>query len=119
MTIGYDAPWRKVHELLLEAAAKTEDVEKDPAPFVWQTALNDFFVSYQLNVYTHRADRMMGTYAHLHQNIQEAFNAGGVEILSPHYFQLRDGNATSIPDPHAQPAPRRFLVDARVTTETP
>jgi small-conductance mechanosensitive channel len=119
VTIGYDAPWRKVHELLVEAAAKTQDVEKEPAPFVWQTALNDFFVSYQLNAYTHRADRMMGIYADLHRNIQDAFNAGGVEILSPHYLQLRDGNATSIPEQHAHAAPKRFLVDAHVTTQAP
>ena len=120
VTIGYDAPWRKVHELLLGAAAKTKDTLKDPAPFVWQTALNDFFVSYQLNVYTNRADRMMGIYAELHQNIQDAFNEGGVEILSPHYYQLRDGNATSIPGPQAaQAAPRRFLVDAQVTEPAP
>ncbi|MDE3137101.1 MAG: mechanosensitive ion channel [Acidobacteriota bacterium] len=118
VTIGYDAPWRKVHDLLLQAAAKTEDVEKDPAPFVWQTALNDFFVSYQLNAYTHRADRMMGTYADLHRNIQDAFNAGGVEILSPHYMQLRDGNTTSIPESYAHAAPKRFLVDAHVRTQT-
>jgi small-conductance mechanosensitive channel len=119
VTIGYDAPWRKVHELLIAAATKTEDVEKDPAPFVWQTALNDFFVSYQLNVYTHRADKMMGIYAQLHQNIQDAFNAGGVEILSPHYLQLRDGNATTIPESYAHAAPKRFLVDAHVSTQTP
>jgi small-conductance mechanosensitive channel len=114
VTIGYDAPWRKVHELLLAAAAKTKDVMKEPPAFVWQTALNDFFVSYQLNVFTHRADRMMDIYAELHQNIQDAFNAGGIEILSPHYFQLRDGNTTSIPESYRPPdyQPRRFLVDA-------
>jgi small-conductance mechanosensitive channel len=121
VTIGYDAPWRKVHELLLGAAAKTKDTLKDPAPFVWQTALNDFFVSYQLNVYTNRADRMMAIYAEMHQNIQDAFNEAGVEILSPHYYQLRDGNASSIPAaPEApQAAPRRFLVDAQVTEPAP
>lgn len=121
VTIGYDVPWRKVHELLLGAAAKTKDVEKDPAPFVWQTALNDFFVSYQLNAYTHRADRMMGIYAELHQNIQDAFNQAGVEILSPHYYQLRDGNATSVPGTQDAPqsAPRRFMVDTRLSGQTP
>lgn len=116
VTIGYDAPWRKVHELLLAAAAKTKEVAKTPEPFVWQTALNDFFVTYQLNVYTHRADCMMDTYAQLHQNIQDAFNEGGVEILSPHYFQVRDGNTTSIPASYRAPdyQPRRLLVDARM-----
>jgi small-conductance mechanosensitive channel len=121
LTIGYDAPWRRVHELLLAAAAKTKDVEKDPAPFVWQTALNDFFASYQLNAYTHRADRMMAIYAELHQNIQDAFNEGGVEILSPHYMQLRDGNTTSIPGSYRPPdlQPRRFLIDTHPAGQTP
>ncbi len=116
VTIGYDAPWRRVHELLLAAAAKTQDVLADPAPFVWQTALNDFFVSYQLNVSTHRADRMMAIYAELHQHIQDAFNEGGVEILSPHYFQVRDGNTTTIPESYRPPdlQPRRLLVDTRL-----
>jgi len=49
VTIGYDAPWRKVHELLIRAAERTADVLKEPKPFVLQTSLNDFFVSYQLN----------------------------------------------------------------------
>jgi small-conductance mechanosensitive channel len=120
VTIGYDAPWRKVHELLLGAAAKTKGVEKDPEPFVWQTALNDFFVTYQLNIYTHRADRMMDIYAELHQRIQDAFNEGGIEILSPHYFQVRDGNLSTIPESQRAPGyqPRRLLVDARIAGVT-
>jgi small-conductance mechanosensitive channel len=44
VTIGYDAPWRQVHELLKLAASRTEGVRKDAEPFVLQTALSDFFV---------------------------------------------------------------------------
>ncbi len=99
VTIGYDVPWRKVHELLLAAASKTENVEESPAPFVLQTALNDFFVSYELNAYTDRPKLMTQTYSDLHQNIQDQFNEAGVEIMSPHYSALRDGNvATNPPD---------------------
>ena len=36
-------------------------------------------------------------YSELHQNIQDKFNEGGVEILSPHYRAGRDGNMTTIP----------------------
>jgi small-conductance mechanosensitive channel len=97
ITISYDAPWRRVHELLLGAAERTENVLRDPKPFVLQTALNDFYVSYQINVYTCNPERMAEIHSHLHQNIQDAFNEGGVEICSPHYRQLRDGNATTIP----------------------
>jgi small-conductance mechanosensitive channel len=41
---------------------------------------------------------MVDTYSALHRNIQDTFNEAGVEIMSPHYAQLRDGNRTAIPD---------------------
>jgi small-conductance mechanosensitive channel len=97
VTIGYEAPWRQVHELLISAALATQYILKDPAPFVLQTALNDFYVSYELNAYTVRPDKMQELYSELHQNIQDKFNEGGVEINSPHYAALRDGNSVTIP----------------------
>lgn len=97
VTIGYDAPWRTVHALLISAAASTENVLREPKPFVLQTALNDFYVTYELNAYTDRPNEMVVTYSNLHQNIQDSFNKAGVEIMSPHYAQLRDGNTTTIP----------------------
>lgn len=100
VTIGYDAPWRTVHGLLIDAAMATEGIRKDPAPFVLQTSLDDFYVSYQINAYTDQPNRMAELYAQLHANIQDRFNEGGVEIMSPHYGALRDGNATTLPDPH-------------------
>ncbi|MDD2272555.1 MAG: mechanosensitive ion channel family protein [Desulfuromonadaceae bacterium] len=98
VTIGYDAPWRRVHELLIEAAVATENILELPAPFVFQTSLDDFYVSYQINAYTEKPSVMARTYSDLHQNIQEKFNEAGVEIMSPHYSTLRDGNMTTIPE---------------------
>jgi small-conductance mechanosensitive channel len=103
VTIGYDAPWRTVHELLIEAARKTPRVLVDPKPFVLQTALNDFYVTYELNAHTDEPREMVNTYSALHRNIQDTFNEAGVEIMSPHYTQLRDGNRTAIPDPYLPP----------------
>jgi hypothetical protein len=40
---------------------------------------------------------MLDAYSVLHQNIQDKFNEAGVEINSPHYTSLRDGNLTTIP----------------------
>ncbi len=97
VTIGYDVPWKQVHELLLAAADRTEHVLKEPKPFVLQTSLDDFYVAYQINAYTDRADMQAGIYSLLHQNIQDCFNEGGVEILSPHYRAARDGNMVTIP----------------------
>ena len=98
VTIGYDAPWRTIHELLMEAARKTPCILVTPAPFVLQTALNDFYVTYELNAYTDDPQQMGNTYSSLHRYIQDTFNEAGVEIMSPHYAQLRDGNRTTIPD---------------------
>ncbi len=98
VTIGYDAPWRKVHELLKSAALATPDILKEPAPFILQTSLDDFYVSYELNAYTDQPNKMATIYSDLHQNIQDKFNEGGVEIMSPHYTQLREGNQTTIPE---------------------
>jgi small-conductance mechanosensitive channel len=49
--IGYETPWRQVEAMLLEAAARTPGLRKEPAPFVLQTALGDFCVTYEINVY--------------------------------------------------------------------
>ncbi|RYZ94394.1 MAG: mechanosensitive ion channel, partial [Proteobacteria bacterium] len=47
VTIGYDIPWRKVHELLQAAAGRTELLIEERPPFILQTALNDFYVAYE------------------------------------------------------------------------
>lgn len=78
VTIGYDAPWRQVHELLVSAAQATENILELPHPFVLQTSLDDFYVSYEPNVYTENPSVMARTYSALHQNIQEKFNEAGV-----------------------------------------
>ena len=86
VTIGYDTPWRQVHALLLMAAEKTPGLLSDPVPFVLQTSLNDFYVSYELNAYTETPHTMIQVYSDLHRNIQDAFNEYGVQIMSPSYL---------------------------------
>jgi len=97
VTIGYDAPWRQVHQLLTDAALETPMVEKEPPPYVYQTSLDDYYVSYRINAFTKEPNRQAAIYSALHANIQDQFNKAGVEIMSPHYKALRDGNATTIP----------------------
>lgn len=97
VTIGYDAPWRQVHQLLIDAARSTPGVLSDPKPFVLETELSDFYPCYQINAYIKDADKLAAIYSDLHQNIQDTFNAAGVEIMSPHYFAGRDGSPTTIP----------------------
>ncbi|MBK9308200.1 MAG: mechanosensitive ion channel family protein [Nitrospira sp.] len=98
VTIGYAAPWQKVHELLITAAQQTTHILETPEPFVLQTSLNDFYVTYEINAYTGAPNKMAAIYSELHQHIQDQFNEAGLEIMSPHYTQIRDGNRTTIPD---------------------
>lgn len=98
VTIGYDTPWRKVHELLITSALATPDILHTPVPFVLQTQLDDFYVHYQINAYTNQPARMAATYSNLHQNIQDNFYQAGVEIMSSHYSTIREGNRAAIPD---------------------
>lgn len=97
VTIGYDVPWRKVHELLIQAALATRDILQEPQPFVLQTSLDDYYVSYELNAYTQVPERMAVIYSDLHQNIQDWFNEADVEIMSPAYNAYRDGSEVTIP----------------------
>jgi small-conductance mechanosensitive channel len=118
VTITYDVPWRQVHELLLRAAGKTSHVVKEPKPFVLQSALDDFYVRYEINAYTDQPAKMVQIYSELHQNIQDSFNEAQVEICSPHYRQLRDGNSTTIPAEYRAKdyEPPRFRVEGRQMT---
>lgn len=102
VTIGHDAPWRRVHELPIGAARRTEGVRADPAPWVLQQALSDWTVEYQIHVSIDplSAARIPQIYGHLHAGIHDAFNQAGVEIMSPSYFAARDGNDPAIPEQH-------------------
>jgi len=85
VTIGYDVPWRQVDALLLLAAERTEGVLKEPGPFVHHTSLDDFYITYELNVYAGDPKKMAQTYSDLHRHIIDAFNEYNVQIMSPHY----------------------------------
>ncbi|MDE6393840.1 MAG: mechanosensitive ion channel family protein, partial [Duncaniella sp.] len=98
VTIGYDAPWRLVHQLLINAARNTPGVLEEPKPFVLETELQDYYPCYQINAYIKDVDRQAQIYSALHQSIQDTFNEAGVEIMSPHYYAGRDGSATTIPE---------------------
>jgi small-conductance mechanosensitive channel len=86
VTIGYDAPWRQVHAMLLRAAEKTPGLLRDPAPTVWQIALEDFYVRYRLSVTVDIPAERIPVASVLNRNIQDEFNEHGVQILSPHFM---------------------------------
>lgn len=103
ISFGFEVPWQQVHDLLIEAARITPGVEPEPAPFVLETSLNDFYPMYQINAYIKDADKSAQVYSDLHKNIQELSNQAGIELLSPHYFATRDGSEVTIPKEYLHP----------------
>jgi small-conductance mechanosensitive channel len=112
VTIGYDVAQEMVKDLLISAAKKTGSIEESPEPFVLVTSLDDFYIRYEINAYTRKARNMITTYSELHGHIVDAFNEAGIEIMSPHYSAIRDGNPITLPEEHLpkdyQPAPFTF-----------
>lgn len=89
VTVGYEVPWDKVYQILIDAALKTQFVEQNPKPFVLQTNLDHYYVSYQINAYTKQADKQAVIYSSLLENIQDDMKAAGIDLLSPSYNVIR------------------------------
>lgn len=98
ITIGYDVPWKKVNEYLIAAAKKTDGISSHPEPFVLQVSLDDNYVNYEINGWTRKPEALPQTYSDLHANILDEFHGHKVEITSPAYRAVRDGNSIAIPD---------------------
>jgi small-conductance mechanosensitive channel len=83
--IGYEVPWRQVEGMLLTAAERTQGVLKDPKPFVLQTELGGFAVTYEINAFVGTTQDVAGRYNELHGHILDVFNEHGVQIMTPAY----------------------------------
>ena len=97
VTIGYDMKWRNIEQLLLDAAANTPHILKTPKPFVMVTSLDDYYVEYEINAYTHDAEKLTDVYNTLRRNILDSFHTAGVEIMSPHIYAHRTNLELQIP----------------------
>ena len=87
ITIGYDTPWRQVHAMLLMAADQVEGICKTPAPYVFQRALTDFYIEYELFAVVELPTERLGSISALNGKIQDIFNTYGVQIMSPQYYE--------------------------------
>lgn len=116
VTIGYSTPWRQVHAMLLEAAARTPSVATQPPPYVVQTALSDFYVEYRLCAQSTKnaPRRRVEAMNELHANVQDVFNENGVQIMSPHYMADTAEPQVVPPGPWSPPAARPPLQPASV-----
>jgi small-conductance mechanosensitive channel len=84
--IGYETPWRLVEAMLLEAAQRTPQLLRDPPPFVLQTFLGDFAITYEINAFCNEPRATDAIYTALHRNILDTFNEHGVQIMTPAYI---------------------------------
>lgn len=103
VTIGYDVPWQSIKEIMEGAALETDGVKKNPKPYMRITALNDFYVEYEINAYTDNSADLPRIYSELHQNLLKHFFEAGVEIMSPHMYGIREGVETQMPENYLHP----------------
>jgi small-conductance mechanosensitive channel len=87
----------------VQAAGNTPGLQPDPPPFVRLTSLDELYVRYELNAYTNSPHRMMRIYSDLHENILDAFNEYGVQIMSPRYVCDRATPAVVPPEHWYEP----------------
>lgn len=83
--IGYETPWRQVEAMLLIAAERTQGLLRAPQPFVLETALGDFAITYELNAFVADAQGIPERYAAMHRNVLDVFNEHGIQIMTPAY----------------------------------
>jgi small-conductance mechanosensitive channel len=120
--IAYDVDWRKVHALMVEGAQATGHIATRPAAHVFQEALGDYAVNYELRAYTDQPTLMFHTLSALRANVLDAFNRAGVEIMTPSIFSHRDASHLAVPPEQfsQETQPRGIAIkvqaDGRVST---
>ncbi len=95
--ISYDVDWRKVHELMRKAAMKTTGVHSIPEPFVLETDLGDFAVTYKVMTKITEPKKILIIEAELRRNLLDVFNSEGLEIMSPSVTAIRESTSPMIP----------------------
>lgn len=97
LEIGYEVPWQKVHELAIKAALDTPLIEKNPSPFVFQSSLDSYYVSYQINAYTKHPNKQAYIYSELYKRILDIFHEANIELISPTFNGWRDASELQMP----------------------
>ncbi len=90
LTVGYEEPWQRIHELLLNIPPRIARVNQLPAPFVLQKKLDDFYVLYELNVYISKSAEIELAKSEIYQLILNDFLVAGIEMNGPHLFAKVD-----------------------------
>ena len=103
---------------MIDAAKRTENIVADPAPFVLKSEFGNYAVNYDLMAWTKlvdQPDRLARTSSELRRNVLDAFNAAGVEIMTPTVLSHRDASGLLIPTEMFpdRPAARGIAIDLR------
>jgi small-conductance mechanosensitive channel len=85
VSLGYDAPRRRVESLLLSAATKTG--LKDP--YVQIRELGDFSVIYQVSGLSEDIEHLLSNRRRLRASTLDELHAGGIEVVSPNFMNTR------------------------------
>lgn len=88
ITVSYDTSWETVQALLIKAAKETKDINHMQSPFVFQKKLNEFYVTYELNAYTNRPERMYHIRSELYQHTLTVFKEAGIALISSHAIRI-------------------------------
>ena len=118
VTISYAVDWRTVHKLLLDGAARTEQIDTDPPPRVIEKSFGNYSVEYDLRALTKTSEGAFQARAALRRNVLDAFADGGVEIMTPTILSHRDASELAVPTEHFpnRPRPRGIRVTMDPTT---
>jgi small-conductance mechanosensitive channel len=111
--VGYDSPWRQIEAMLMQAAARTESVLKDPPPFTLALSLDDYNVRYEVNAYLKPGVIPYVGSSELNRNVLDIFNEYGISLLSPSYradppkpkLVSKENWYTTPANPEQKPAP--------------
>jgi small-conductance mechanosensitive channel len=115
-TIGYDVDWRTVHKLLMDAAARTEQLATDPVPRVLEQSFGNYSVEYELRAWTTTSEGIFEARAALRRNVLDAFADGGVEIMTPTILSHRDASELAVPTERFPNRPRARGIRVAVDT---
>jgi small-conductance mechanosensitive channel len=118
ITFGYSTPWQTVQAILIEAAMKTKYVQPDPKPFVLQTAMDDFYANYQINLFTKEVNKVPAIYSDLYKNIQNGFHAAGIDMTVAHFRSNLPASPYTPPPEEPEDAPAEGDSEKRAAAGT-
>jgi len=92
VTLGYNVNKEVVKKLLMKCAKRTEEilVTDEYEPFILLRELGRYTVTYEINAWTKKPNRLIEIRSKLMDNILSEFKKAKIELLSPTYVVLKE-----------------------------